>query len=643
MQALKYIILSLVLLPNSAWAQMDAFYRIENLPIPDDAYLEVGGMALDEDGALYVCSRRGEVWKAENPYGKNAAEANFQLFGEGLHEPLGLAVKDGSVYITQRGELTKLTDRDGDGRADRYESVCSWPLSGNYHDYSYGPEFLPNGNMLLTFNLSWIGRGASLVKWRGWMVEVTPEGEMKPYATGMRSPAGYGANDAGEIFYADNQGDWVGSGRVTHVEKGDFVGHPDGLKWAKEPGSPISLSPEMFHDSLGSLYEAAEKIEGLKSPAVWFPHGQMGISTSDVLYDNTDGKFGPFDGQYFVGDQGQSRIMRMQLEKVNGVYQGACFPFVEGFDSGVLRMFYDDNGQMFVGGTNRGWASTGRKPFMIQRLVWTGKTPFEIKEMKAERDGFTLTFTQAVDRRSASNPESYKMQGFTFKYHHNYGSPLENLEPCTINAIDVAADGMSVRLTIDGLRLGYVHEIVAEGLKSKAGRSLVNNTGYYTLNQIPGGGVPMQSKSTDGQNTDASKISKNQTTMPASWTDGPDQSLEIGTEPGMKYNLKQITLKAGSKVKLSFLNTDDMAHNLVIVAQGSADAVSKAALDMGIAGLNAAYIPESDDVLSHTALIEPGTQEAIYFEAPPTTGYYQFVCTVPGHNVSMRGVILVEK
>ena len=151
----------------------------------------------------------------------------------------------------------------------------------------------------------------------------------------------------------------------------------------------------------------------------------------------------------------------------------------------------------------------------------------------------------------------------------------------------------------------------------------------------------MQSKNSTSSDAGA-KISKNQTSQPADWASGPDQSLEIGTEPGMKYDLKQFKVKAGSKVKIEFQNSDDMAHNLVIVAPGSADAVSKSALDMGIAGLNAAYIPETDDVLAHTVLIEPGTKESIYFVAPETTGYYQFVCTVPGHNVSMRGVMVVE-
>src|SRR5690606_38254071 len=101
-------------------------------------------------------------------------------------------------------------------------------------------------------------------------------------------------------------------------------------------------------------------------------------------------KFGPIEGQYFVGDQGHSKIMRMSLEKVNGVYQGACFPFREGFMSGVLRMNWGYDQSMFVGQTSRGWAATGRSEFGLQRLVWTGKTPFEIKTIKSASDGFIL-------------------------------------------------------------------------------------------------------------------------------------------------------------------------------------------------------------------------------------------------------------
>ena len=148
--------------------------------------------------------------------------------------------------------------------------------------------------MLVTLNLAWIGHGASLSKWRGWALEITPDGEMTPIATGLRSPAGYGYDLNGELFYAENQGDWVGSGGITHLERGDFAGNPAGLIWTDEPESPLRLKPEDIPDTGEPEFVVAQRVPGMKSPAVWFPHVELGISTSDILVDSTAGGFGPF-------------------------------------------------------------------------------------------------------------------------------------------------------------------------------------------------------------------------------------------------------------------------------------------------------------------------------------------------------------
>ncbi|HEX7069833.1 MAG TPA: hypothetical protein VF190_03460, partial [Rhodothermales bacterium] len=205
------------------------YYRIVTLPIPEHVALEVGGLAFRPDGTLAVATRHGEVWIVHNPYMQDGRLPEYTLFAEGLHEPLGLAYRDDALYTNQRGELTRLVDTDGDDVADRYDAIVSWPLDGNYHEYSYGPLFREDGSMLVTLNLGWIGRGASLSKWRGWLLEVSPDGKVTPIATGLRSPAGFTMNAEGDIFYAENQGDWVGSGRVTHLERGDFAGNPAGL------------------------------------------------------------------------------------------------------------------------------------------------------------------------------------------------------------------------------------------------------------------------------------------------------------------------------------------------------------------------------------------------------------------------------
>ncbi|MFD2572059.1 plastocyanin/azurin family copper-binding protein [Spirosoma soli] len=657
----------------------DDFYKLISLPVPEDIILEVGGMATLPDGNLAVCTRRGEVWIVSNPYVSNSGRPSYKRFASGLHEPLGLAYKDGDIYVTQRSEVTRLHDSDGDGRADSYDKVYSWPLSGNYHEYSYGPTFLPNGNMLVTLNVGWsnsLGHGVSLVPWRGWTLEITPDGKMTPFAAGMRSPAGYGMNAAGDFFYTENQGDWVGSGRISQVEKGDFLGNAESLRWTGLQGSPLKIKPEDVPNTGEPLYDVSKKFTALKAPAVWLPHGILGISTSGLLLDNNKGKFGPFDGQLFVGDQGQSIVSRVDFEKVKGDYQGVVFPFREGFSSGVLRLVWGHDASMFVGMTSRGWSSTGKELFSLQRVVWTGKMPFEMKTIHAMPDGFEIEFTEPVDQELAADPASYKVTGFNYKYHATYGSPVINRAGCPIRGIVVSKDGLKARLVVDSLRLGYIHEITTNGVRSTKGRALLHNVGYYTLNNLPDGerlmlasaapkhdhsamamaststAPPISTKATGtkstaakpaaGAKTAGNLMAKRVTEMPASWGE-PDYTINMGTKPGLKFSPEQFQVKAGSKVRVVFNNEDDMLHNFVVVTPGSAIQVGELAMKLGLEGQERNYIPQTDKVLHHTNLLQPNTNESIYFMAPEKPGDYMYECSVPGHFYIMQGTMKVVK
>ncbi|GAB3551514.1 plastocyanin/azurin family copper-binding protein [Spirosoma fluminis] len=656
----------------------DDFYKLISLPVPEDIILEVGGMATLPDGSLAVCTRRGEVWIVSNPSISGSERPTYRRFAYGLHEPLGLAYKDGDIYVTQRSEVTRLRDTDQDGRADSYDKVYSWPLSGNYHEYSYGPTFLPNGNMLVTLNVGWsnsLGHGVSLVPWRGWTLEITPDGKMTPFAAGMRSPAGYGMNAAGDYFYTENQGDWVGSGRISRVEKGDFLGNAESLRWTDLPGSPLKIKPQDVPNTGEPLYDVSKRFTALKAPAVWLPHGILGISTSGLITDNTKGKFGPFENQLFIGDQGQSILSRVDFEKVKGEYQGVVFPFREGFSSGVLRMVWGHDASMFVGMTSRGWSSTGKELFSLQRVVWTGKMPFEMKTIRAKPDGFEIEFTMPVDPELAADPASYKVTGFNYKYHATYGSPVINRANCPIRGIEVSKDGLKARLVVDSLRLGYIHEINTAGIRSSNGRALLHSVGYYTLNNIPDGeklaitnvapkhdhsamvtastssAPPVNTKSTTrkpavpaktGTTAKAGTMAKRVTEMPAGWGE-PDYTINMGTKPGLKFTPEQFQVKAGSKVRVVFNNEDDMLHNFVVVAPGSAIQVGELAMKLGLEGQERNYIPQTDKVLHHTNLLQPNTNETIYFIAPDKPGDYMYECSVPGHFYVMQGVMKVVK
>lgn len=521
------------------------YFKIAPMLTPENAMLEVGGLALLPNGDLGVSTRRGDIFVVENP---TSDKPYFRRFASGLHEVLGLVYKDGSFYCAQRGELTRVTDKNKDGKADLFETIYAWPLSGNYHEYSYGPQLAPDGSFFVTTNLGFFGgeswRGRSAVPWRGWALKISEDGDMQPWATGMRSPCGLGIID-GELFYTDNQGEYMASGGLWHVAKGDFMGNPGGLAWSKEPGSPVTIVSEDIHaqvdprrtkdaegkyirpenivdEKVTTLADVKKKVPALRLPAVWLPYGYLGISTSEPISipDNT---FGPFAGQVLVGDQGMSIIARVFLEKVNGEYQGAAFPFRSGFSSGVVRMAWADDGSLFVGETRRGWGSAGDADQGLERLTWTNEIPFEMQTVRAMPDGFEIQFTKPVDHSSAEDIASYSVESFIYKYHPVYGSPPVNSANCTVKGVKVSPDGMTARLIVDNLRTAYIHTLTLDGIRDKANKHpLLHATAYYTLNNIPQGAsltlseVSVRNSAAPKGNLASASSAKN---SPVAWND----------------------------------------------------------------------------------------------------------------------------
>lgn len=314
-------------------------------------------------------------------------------------------------------------------------------------------------------------------------MKVTPAGELVPVCAGMRSPCGLGANRAGDMFYTDQQGNWVATNSLHHMRVGAFFHHAEALASMNLPGAPIKDVKSV--PSGLPLPEALKRFPELKPPAVWFPYKKVGQSATDIMLDDSRGKFGPFDGQLFVGEFTLSSISRVFLEKVGGEYQGACFPFREGFASAVIRMEQGTDGSVFVGLSNRGWSSLGTAAYGLQRLVWTGKTPFEIKEMRARPDGFELVFTKPVDAASAADTASYSMSSYTYTYHSTYGSDEILKESPVIKRVELSEDGFRARLVVHGLREHFVHELETAGVRSRDDEPLLHSRAYYTLNRIP--------------------------------------------------------------------------------------------------------------------------------------------------------------
>jgi azurin len=125
-----------------------------------------------------------------------------------------------------------------------------------------------------------------------------------------------------------------------------------------------------------------------------------------------------------------------------------------------------------------------------------------------------------------------------------------------------------------------------------------------------------------------------------------EQEIKIGTLHGqMKYDVELFQVKPGIKVRLTLTNSDDMQHNLLILTPGENKTmeVAQKAWALGAEAVKKAFVPDIPDVLFHTKVVEPQQSDTIAFLAPEKEADYPFVCTLPGHAISMKGVMRVTK
>ena len=482
---------------SSGQGNVSESYRVETVEMPSGLAAQVGGIDFLPDGRLVACFMRGEVMTY------NLKTKEWKLFAEGLLLPLGiLAVDNSEVLVMQLSNLIRIKDTDGDGHADLYENAASdFGMSGNYHEFNYGPVRDKSGNLFFALNCGSSGGGVrpvvrgelnkfgrdgidghkemfSVVPYRGWVMELTPDGKLHPFASGFRSPNGLGFDLEGNLFVADNQSDWVPTSSLYHVQKNNFYGHPASLVWKKE-----WKKRDPFNAPIAEL-------EKMRTPAaVLFPQGIMANSPSQPLADITNGKFGPFSGQLFVGEMNRDRIMRVMLEKVGGAFQGACTPFIDGHGLRIAnnRLAFAPDGSLWVGQISFGGWIVGESG--IQRIVFTGNTPMEVYSMNLTLRGFDLTFTQPLDMAAVANPVNYKIRRYRYEYKKK---PIEEgVDVSTqVDVTDVpiitklSKDGKKVSLLIDDLKPGYIYELKLGDIKSQTGQPLTNKLICYTLNKL---------------------------------------------------------------------------------------------------------------------------------------------------------------
>lgn len=425
----------------------------------------VGGLDIIDANTLAVSTwdPEGAVYFVENYLSDDPSKIKVSQFANGLAEPLGLKVVDGEIYVLQKQELTKLIDDNNDGIADRYEVVSNdWLVGDNFHEFSFGLEY-EDGYFYAALATAILPGGASAdpqLPNRGSVMKVAKDsGDIEYIANGLRTPNGIGRGVDGELFIADNQGDWLPSSKIVEVHSGDWFG---------------SRSVD-FEGTAG-------KVEAL--PVVWLPQDEIGNSPTEPAPLN----LGPYQNQMIHGEVTHGGIKRVFAERVNGRLQGAVFRFTQGMEAGVNRIKWANDKNLIVGGIGNpgNWSHDGKLWYGLQRLEYNGETTFEMLSVSARSNGFEIEFTEAIKDGQQINAEDFLIQQWYYEPSPEYGGPKKNVHELTPSRFSLSDDRKRASFELEGLKENHVvYFRIVRPFISASENELWTTEAWYTLNAIP--------------------------------------------------------------------------------------------------------------------------------------------------------------
>src|SRR5438477_1489456 len=439
---------------------------------PWNALMFLSGVDFTSDGAAYVCSIHGDVWKVTGIDDK-LQKVTWKRFATGLYQPLGLKVVNDQVYVLGRDQITRLQDENGDGEADFYEDFCNLiRTSPDPHNYVTSLETDAAGNFYYADP-----RGVH---------RVAPDGRRaETLAAGFRNPNGLGASPDGKIVtVAPQQGEWTPSSLIVEVKRGGYYGY-GGPKVTEE--RPLGYDPV--------LCWIPHSVDNSGGSQVWVPESRAGVPPAPTRAKpaddlNTAANWGPLSGQLLHFSWGRCCAMLVLRDVVDGVPQGATVALPGRFLSGAMRgAFNPRDGHLYVVGST-GWQTSALKDGCFQRVCYTGK-PLDVPvEWHTHTNGLTLTFTQPLDKEAAEDVGSYGVEQWNYRYAAQYGSKdwsvanpdKEGHDQVLVRSAKLLADGRTVFLEIPDLK-PVMQVQVQYNLSAKEGASMRGKV-YATINRL---------------------------------------------------------------------------------------------------------------------------------------------------------------
>jgi glucose/arabinose dehydrogenase len=435
-------------------ASAAAGYEARRLPLPPDVLPSC--LTVRGDGTLVVGSMDGDILLVVDTDHDGMPDTYKRWAGTLPHWPLGLWAEGKDLVVATRSALLRLSDRDGDGWAERWETLSdAWDVSRDHHDWTTGIARWPDGRWVVSPVTDDV-RAKDVTGrhyLRGKAVAIGAEGATTVLADGLRYPTGWATGRDGSVLFTDNQGQQKTTCEINVLVPGGWYGYPSQAD--KGRGSPANTV----------------------TPIVRIPY-PWARSVNGLAFAYTGGKFGPLEDQLILCEYNNRFLLRASLDTVDGQTQGACYPFLENL-LGPLCVAFAPEGALYVGSLREpAWGGEPEQGALYQ-VTFSGKPAFGIQDLRATPEGFSIQFfTAPPDPVAATDPSRYLIRRYHHVFQGAYHSPPTDEETLHVTSATLATDGRTVNLQ---LKEPHLADRIYEVRTTFAAEP---STGHYTMNHV---------------------------------------------------------------------------------------------------------------------------------------------------------------
>ncbi len=441
-------------------------YVLDDIPIPNknpwQRNVRFADLAFFPDGRAAFVTFDGDVWLASGLNGDLKA-VQWKRFTSGLHEPMGIAIRQGEIFVNDRNGLWRLKDTDNNGEADVHEMFCNlFAQTAETREFAAGLKLAPDGSFVIAKGGQ---QGSTIGKYNGTVLRIAPDGKsFETIGYGFREPFIGMHPKTGLVTVSDQQGNYV-------------------------PATPLyALKGNEYHGFLTHLLPKEQYPAPIADPLTWIPHPVNSSAVGQVWL--ADAKMGSLTGALIHLGYNRPELFLVRMNERGTKPQAAVISLFRDFSYAPINGAVNPiDGQLYVTGMQI-WGSTATNISGITRVRYTGAPSSVPREIVPMDKGVLLRFDVPVEAQQATNLASFSVERWNYKRTPAYGSPHFKLDgskgtdTMVPSSAYLSKDGKTVFIGLPDMK-PVMQMRVGWGLTMKGGAPFANNAYFTPYELVP--------------------------------------------------------------------------------------------------------------------------------------------------------------